>query len=141
MPNVDLDKEKLKDIADIPDDTGSGDPISIAMMKLEGTYKTNDDDNKTHEDSSSVQDLIKEVEMLNLKKLPTFPKSPLEKRKSLMIERRRQTIMNIPFTPQNSEEGLAIEDKCVSPLQVQTLSLIHIFTRRPIRENFFTIQR
>ena len=103
-----LDKKDLNDIANMPDDSINDDPITVAMMKLEGTYtKTSGKPEKSKSTDAiglKTNRLADEVDMLNIN-LPSFPNSPAEKRKSLLIERRRQTIMNIPFTPNQPEKG------------------------------------
>ncbi|CCD26429.1 mitotic regulator LTE1 NDAI_0H02550 [Naumovozyma dairenensis CBS 421] len=129
-----LDYNKLNDIANMPDDSIHEDPVAIAMMKLEGTYEDADADEKNGNkvnglgETPSVTALIKQVENLNIMKIPAFPKSPIEKRRSLLIERRRQTIMNIPITPTgtldeagNISTGQLNENNSVTPQQVQDL--------------------
>lgn len=107
-----LDKENLNEIANMLDDSINDDPITVALMKLEGTYKKIPGKPENTKSSDAIRlktsKLADEVEMLNINNLPSFQNSPAEKRKSLLIERRRQTIMNIPFTPDQSEkEGFA----------------------------------
>ncbi|CAI4054520.1 mitotic regulator LTE1 SKDI_01G0470 [Saccharomyces kudriavzevii IFO 1802] len=104
-----LNKKDLNKIANMLDDSINGDPITVALMKLEGTYKKIPGKPENTKSSDAIQlktnKLADEVEMLNINNLRSFPNSPAEKRKSLLIERRRQTIMNIPFTPDQSEKG------------------------------------
>ncbi|CAI4236685.1 CFA_G0000400.mRNA.1.CDS.1 [Saccharomyces cerevisiae] len=103
-----LNKKNLNEIANMLDDSISDDPITVALMKLEGTYEKIPEKPENTKSSDAIgiktSKLADEVEMLNLNNLPSFQNSPAEKRKSLLIERRRQTIMNIPFTPDQSEK-------------------------------------
>ncbi|EJS44858.1 lte1p [Saccharomyces arboricola H-6] len=132
-----LHKKDLNEIAHIRDDSINDDPITVALMKLEGTYEKIPGKPKISMSSDALRlktnKLADEVEMLNINNLPSFPNSPAEKRKSLLIERRRQTIMNIPFTPDQSGDGCftsssldKIEvssnvDVTVQPAQIQEL--------------------
>lgn len=93
-----LNEEALKNIADITDDTIQDDPVKVAMMKLEGTYVKTKHTLVT-ESSPEISKVSKEIEMLNISNVLSIPITPQEKRKSLLIQRRRQTIMNIPYTP------------------------------------------
>ncbi|CAI4239318.1 BBM_1a_G0000430.mRNA.1.CDS.1 [Saccharomyces cerevisiae] len=101
-------KKNLNEIANMLDDSINDDPITVALMKLEGTYEKIPEKPENTKSSDAIgiktSKLADEVEMLNLNNLPSFQNSPAEKRKSLLIERRRQTIMNIPFTPDQSEK-------------------------------------
>ncbi|CAI7126867.1 CPS_collapsed_G0000430.mRNA.1.CDS.1 [Saccharomyces cerevisiae] len=103
-----LNKKNLNEIANMLDDSINDDPITVALMKLEGTYEKIPEKPENTKSSDAIgiktSKLADEVEMLNLNNLPSFQNSPAEKRKSLLIERRRQTIMNIPFTPDQSEK-------------------------------------
>lgn len=103
-----LNKKNLNEIANMLDDSINDDPITVALMKLEGTYEKIPEKPENTKSSDAIgiktSKLADEVEMLNLNNLPSFQNSPAEKRKSLLIERRRQTIMNIPFTPEQSEK-------------------------------------
>lgn len=120
-----LNEEALKNIADITDDTIQDDPLRVAMMKLEGTYiKTKQ--TLVTESSPEISKISKEVEMLNISTVLSIPNTPQEKRKSLLIQRRRQTLMNIPYTPAaaNKEESnnLPLADSdLIQPGDVQKL--------------------
>ena len=104
-----INGEALKNIADITDDTIQGNPLEVAMMKLEGTYTKTKDKLDTTESSSEILKLSKEVEMLNVTPIVNVPNIPQEKRRSLLVQRRRQTLMNIPYTPPFDKKGEPIE--------------------------------
>lgn len=113
-----INESKLKDFADLPDDSIHDDPISVAMMKLEGIYSKT---GKLQVQSSpNISNLTRELEVLNTVELPSnMPTTPSERRRSLLIERRRQTLMNIPFTPPGKN---AFDDShVITPTQVQKL--------------------
>jgi len=95
----DLNPTNLKDIADMPDDSIHDDPVNVAMLKLEGKYSKEETQLKM-QSSPNVSTVSKEVGLLNLEQIVSMPRTPGEKRRSLLIERRRKTIMTIPFTPE-----------------------------------------
>lgn len=91
MFGSDFDKNGLKNIMTASEEKLSKDPVELAMMKLEGTFKKNKSGNNTGYSS----DLEKEVDILNIANLPEMNANPSDKRKSLMLDRRRQTMFNI----------------------------------------------
>lgn len=103
-----LNEEALKNIADITDDTIQDDPVKVAMMKLEGTYVKTKHKLVT-ESSPEISKISKEVEMLNISNVLDIPITPQDKRKSLLIQRRRQTIMNIPYTSPVTNKDTSID--------------------------------
>mgnify|MGYP003365289281 CR=1 FL=1 len=92
-----LNPANLKDIADMPDDSIHDDPVNIAMLKLEGKYSK--DEQLKMQSSPDVSTVNKDADFLNLEQMAYIPRTPGEKRRSLLIERRRKTIMTIPFSP------------------------------------------
>lgn len=105
-----LNQANVVDIANLPDDSVHDDPVNVALMKLEGTYKRNDGENDESKESPTASVLADEVDMLDIPELSVPHMSPSDKRKSLLIERRRQTIMNIPYTPDSQEELFLTND-------------------------------
>lgn len=105
-----LNQANVVDIANLPDDSVHDDPVNVALMKLEGTYKRKGSENDNSKDSPTASVLADEVDMLDIPQLSVPHMSPSDKRKSLLIERRRQTIMNIPFTPDSQEELFLTND-------------------------------
>ncbi|KAG0668052.1 Guanine nucleotide exchange factor lte1 [Maudiozyma exigua] len=101
--NQNLNSANLKDIADMPDDSIHDDPVNIAMLKLEGKYSKGEDHLKM-QSSPDVSTVNKEANFLNLDQMTSIPRTPGEKRRSLLIERRRKTIMTIPFSPDTRTE-------------------------------------
>ncbi|SMN21488.1 similar to Saccharomyces cerevisiae YAL024C LTE1 Protein similar to GDP/GTP exchange factors but without detectable GEF activity [Maudiozyma saulgeensis] len=108
----DLNPTNLKDIADMPDDSMHDDPVNVAMLKLEGKYSKEETQLKM-QSSPNVSTVSKDVGLLNLEQIVSIPRTPGEKRRSLLIERRRKTIMTIPYTPEtqgiqntNTQEAL-----------------------------------
>lgn len=102
-----INRENIVDIANLPDDSVHDDPVNVALMKLEGLYeKDTDEDGKKRNASSIASALAKEVDILGISELAVLPTSPADKRRSLLIERRRQTMINIPFTPINDRQVL-----------------------------------
>lgn len=88
------------------EDSVVDDPVNVALMKLEGTYKNDGSEENgpsSHKSSDSV--LVNEVSMLGISDVAGGQPDPKNKRKSLLIETRRQTIMNIPYTPTAAEQG------------------------------------
>ncbi|EDO14713.1 hypothetical protein Kpol_316p6 [Vanderwaltozyma polyspora DSM 70294] len=97
-----METKGLLDIKNIPDESVSGDPLTVALMKLEGTYKQKLDPNSPiKSDSSGVLDSVKD---LDISSIPSNPNGNTNKRRSLFLERRRQTIMNIPITPEATND-------------------------------------
>ncbi|CCH61287.1 hypothetical protein TBLA_0E02340 [Henningerozyma blattae CBS 6284] len=96
--------QNIQDFANIPDDTITDDPLNVAMMKLEGIYKKTSDNSKGSNDSI-LSVLEHEMEMIELNRNPSdnINGTRPNKRKSLLLERRRKTIMNIPYTPSLSK--------------------------------------
>ncbi|KAL3229072.1 Guanine nucleotide exchange factor LTE1 [Nakaseomyces bracarensis] len=117
-----LDKNGLKNILTASEEKLSKDPVELALMKLEGTFKRNKNNGE------SDTDLEKEVENLNIADLPDLGNSPVEKRKSLLIERRRQTMYEIPHTPSRSSVfGRVMESDQLSEKNIKDLiSQYHI---------------
>lgn len=100
-----LDQENVVNIASLPDDSIHDDPVNVALMKLEGTYKRNGNGEEEEIDGSkSSSVLAREVDVLGIKDLSVPPVSPADRRRSLLIEKRRQTITNFPFTPSDEKE-------------------------------------
>lgn len=121
-----INEEALKNIADITDDTIQDNPLEVAMMKLEGTYAKVSDRLVTAESCLEISKLSKEVEMLNISPAVNIPKTPQEKRRSLLIQRRRQTVMNIPYTPpfvkkDGSLESSVQDMELIKPEAIQNL--------------------
>ena len=121
-----INEEALKNIADITDDTTQDDPLEVAMMKLEGTYTKTKHKLITTESSPEISKLSKEVERLNILPIVNIPNTPQEKRRSLLIQRRRQTLMNIPYTPPFVKKGEPVDpflqDKnSIKPEDIQKL--------------------
>ncbi|GAV53720.1 hypothetical protein ZYGR_0AK02220 [Zygosaccharomyces rouxii] len=90
----------------ISQDSEVDDPVNVALMKLEGTYKRGENGTKQNSvnkapsrQSSSASILAREVSMLGISDVNGGPPDASDKRKSLLIETRRRTIMNIPYTP------------------------------------------
>lgn len=97
-----LNRENIVDIANLPDDSVHDDPVNVALMKLEGTYhRSTDEKSNAANGSPTPSDLADEVDMLDIAELAMQAASPADKRRSLLIERRRQTMMEVPFTPIN----------------------------------------
>lgn len=96
------DKNRLTSIANMTDDSFHEDPVNIALMKLEGTYKKTSGDNDATEastaDSPTSSALAREVDNLHIADIQ-FPNGMDAKRRSMFIERRRQTMVDLPFTP------------------------------------------
>ncbi|CCK70226.1 mitotic regulator LTE1 KNAG_0D04870 [Huiozyma naganishii CBS 8797] len=121
---AEINEDTLKNIADLTDDSISTDPLTMAMMKLEGTYTKHNNKLKMAS-SPNLPEHVKSREMMDMPSLMHIPASPSEKRRSLLIERRRQTIMHIPFTPEPNERGKATplnpSNSPIRPADVQTL--------------------
>lgn len=119
-----LDKNGLKNILTASEEKLTRDPVELALMKLEGTFKRKN----MNKEGDSEADLEKEVENLNIADLPELGNSPQEKRRSLLIERRRQTMYEIPHTPSRSSTfGLGIENDIMSEKNIKDLiSQYHI---------------
>lgn len=101
-------------------DSEVDDPVNVALMKLEGTYKRGENgeklnfqDGASSHQRSSASILAREVSMLGISDVNGGPPDPGDKRKSLLIETRRQTIMNIPYTP-TEEKTPAVKQESVS---------------------------
>ena len=118
--NDDLNPANLKDIADMPDDSLHDDPVNVAMMKLEGTYKKGADQLKM-QSSPDVSNVGKDVALLSLEQVASIPRTPGEKRRSLLIERRRKTIMTIPFTPQTQKSTTAESDSILDKAAMEKI--------------------
>ena len=118
--NENLNPANLKDIADMPDDSVHDDPVNIAMLKLEGKYSK--EEQLRMQSSPDVSTVNKDVDFLNFEQMACIPRTPGEKRRSLLIERRRKTIMTIPFSPDtrakrsNDPEEL-LDDAAMKKLQ------------------------
>lgn len=107
--NGKINENILKNIADITDDSVHVDPLKLAMMKLEGTYqkrsnKLNEVDKLGFVSVPEVNKLTKEIENLDISNIVSIPNTPMEKRRSLLIERRRRTIIGLPYTNNTFEE-------------------------------------
>lgn len=88
------------------------DPVNVALMKLEGTYKQSkentkqdSEDKESSRQGSSASILAREVSMLGISDVNGDPPNVGNKRKSLLIEARRRTIMNIPYTPMEEKNN------------------------------------
>lgn len=99
ITNNEIDEKKLKDIINGVDDSmdGSVDPVDLALMKLEGTYK-NSETAKINE-SSTNSTLAREVQNFEIVQTGTLPDTA-RKRQSMFIQRRRNTM--IEKTARNS---------------------------------------
>ncbi|GMM55846.1 mitotic regulator [Maudiozyma humilis] len=118
--NDDLNPTNLKDIADMPDDSMHDDPVNVAMTKLEGTYTKGADQIKM-QSSPDVSNVGKDVGLLSLEQVASIPRTPGEKRRSLLIERRRKTIMTIPFTPQTQQSTTADSDSILDKAAMEKI--------------------
>ena len=95
------------------------DPLTIAMLKLEGKYVGSDhglngevsQDNGTRPDESSFT--ANETQIL--------AKTPTKKRRSMLIERRRQTVMDIPLSERSPKWNAEIEKNRILLSQIQNL--------------------
>lgn len=121
-----INEEALKNIADITDDTIQDNPLEVAMMKLEGTYTKIADRLVTTASVPEISKLSKDVEMLHISPNVKIPNTPQEKRRSLLIQRRRQTVMNIPYTPPFIKKGELFEaslpdTESIKPEDIQNL--------------------
>lgn len=107
-----IDQVNVVNIASLPDDSVHDDPVNVALMKLEGTYKKGTEQEDVDDESSSrpVSALAKENDVLGIKGLGVSQLSPADKRRSLLIEKRRQTVMNFPFTPTAEAESLKLQE-------------------------------
>lgn len=116
-----LQEENIVNIANLPDDSLHDDPVNIALMKLEGTYKKESDGKSvTAQVSRSSSVLAEEVDMLGIADLSVPQMDPHDRRRSLLIEKRRQTIMNIPYTP-DAEKETETFDKNTLPINAKQL--------------------
>ncbi|CCF60419.1 hypothetical protein KAFR_0K00640 [Kazachstania africana CBS 2517] len=115
-----INKANLEEIANMPDESMHDDPVTIAMMKLEGIYKkTGMKESKSTPDLSA---LSKERNLLNITNESPSASVSADKRKSLMLERRRQTIMNIPVSVENTPQLVTpMAEEGVLPGQIQDL--------------------
>lgn len=106
-----LNQENVVNIASLPDDSVHDDPVNVALMKLEGTYKKGGDvEGEGADVSRSSSVLAHEVDMLGIADLSVSQVSPANKRKSLLIEKRRQTITNFPYTPSSDKVSTANQE-------------------------------
>ncbi|GAV48808.1 hypothetical protein ZYGR_0N02130 [Zygosaccharomyces rouxii] len=118
------ESRRTLDWNNISQDSEVDDPVNVALMKLEGTYKRGENDVKQNSEdkgpsrqSSSASILAREVSMLGIADVNGGPPDPGDKRKSLLIETRRRTIMNIPYTPKeekiqvDKQENIALQAK------------------------------
>ena len=95
------------------------DPLTIAMLKLEGKYMGPDhnsngevsQDNGAGPDESSFTASDTQI----------FAKTPTKKRKSMLIERRRQTVMDIPLSERSPEWNAEMEKNRLLLSQIQDL--------------------
>lgn len=107
-----MQEENILNIVSLPDDSVHDDPVNVALMKLEGTYKRGSDDKSgSEQESRSSSVLAQEVDMLGIADLSVPQINPSDRRRSLLIERRRQTMMNIPFTPDTEKNTASVDQK------------------------------
>lgn len=104
-----LNKKNLNEIANMLDDSINDDPITVALMKLEGTYEKIPEKPENTKSSDAIgiktSKLADEVEMLNLNNLPSFQNSPAEKKK-IVINRKKETNYNeYPLYSRSIREG------------------------------------
>lgn len=121
-PSMPSSPKGLEAISCLPDDSIHDDPLAVALMKLEGTYKHTGDGNEGPENNFD-SNLTDEINLLNIADVPVIFNSNSNKRNSMFIRRRRQTIMNIPFTPE-SHKNIDLIDKPsegITPLKIQEL--------------------
>ncbi|QLL34068.1 hypothetical protein HG536_0F03930 [Torulaspora globosa] len=110
--NKAMQEENILNIVSLPDDSVHDDPVNVALMKLEGTYKKGSDDKSgSEQESRSSSVLAEEVDMLGIADLSVPQIDPSDRRRSLLIEKRRQTIMNIPFTPDTEKDAERVNEK------------------------------
>ncbi|QLQ81680.1 hypothetical protein HG537_0F04410 [Torulaspora globosa] len=120
--NKALQQENILNIVSLPDDSIHDDPVNVALMKLEGTYKKGSDDKSgSEQESRSSSILAEEVDILGIADLSVPQINPRDRRRSLLIEKRRQTIMNIPFTPDTEKDAERINEK---PLRMDAKQLL-----------------
>lgn len=105
-------EENIVNIASLPDDSVHDDPVNVALMKLEGTYKKGSAGKLGSEKGSkSYTALAEEVDMLGIADLSVPQMNPNDRRRSLLIEKRRQTIMNIPCTPNPEKDNNEVQEE------------------------------
>ncbi|CCE65398.1 hypothetical protein TPHA_0L00420 [Tetrapisispora phaffii CBS 4417] len=100
----------LEAISKLPDDSIYDDPLAIALMKLEGTFT------KSENPVTGVSGDI-------LRKTGISVSTRSAKRNSMFFEKRRNTIMNIPFTPE-SKKDITYEEQdigSITPDKIQEL--------------------
>ncbi|CAR22382.1 mitotic regulator LTE1 [Lachancea thermotolerans CBS 6340] len=78
---------RLNRFAKLTDESLHGDPVNVALMKLEGTFSKTD---QNKEQSDSDMERLKERRLTGL---------GARERNSFLIERRRQVKSEVPFTP------------------------------------------
>lgn len=116
-----INENILKNIADITDESIHVDPLKLAMMKLEGTYQKRNSNLNTVDKFGfvsvpEVNKLTKEIDNLDISNIVSIPNTPMEKRRSLLIERRRRTIMEIPYVKKGLEETRSSKVQSEKPI-------------------------
>ncbi|KAG0681009.1 Guanine nucleotide exchange factor lte1 [Kluyveromyces marxianus] len=109
VENEEIDEKKLEDIMNGIDDTmdSNMDPVSLALMKLEGTYVK--DKNGEDDKSSPVSEsLAMEVEKFQMIQSTALPESARE-RQSMFIQRRRNTMIDLGVR-NSTDESESAED-------------------------------
>ncbi|SCU82102.1 LAFA_0C09076g1_1 [Lachancea sp. 'fantastica'] len=84
---------RLNNLANLTDESLHGDPVNVALMKLEGTFASNQSKNENQETSA---------EELTQRRLSVLRAND---RNSFLIERRRQVKSEIPMTPHSKSQN------------------------------------